>query len=46
MPELSSQQKADQNLAAFLSLVASKTDPDFRELALGSMLNEILEDMA
>jgi hypothetical protein len=36
---LSGQQKADQNLATFLSWVASKTDRDFREMVLRGQLN-------
>ena len=36
---LSGQQKADQNLAAFLSWVASKTDAEFREMVLRGQLN-------
>lgn len=36
---LSGQQKADQNLATFLSWVASKTDADYREIVLRGKLN-------
>ena len=36
---LSGQQKADQNHTTFLSWVASKTDADFREMALRGQLN-------
>lgn len=36
---LSGQQKADQNLASFLSWVASKTDADYRERVLRGQLN-------
>ena len=36
---LSGQQKADQNLAIFLSWSASKTDADFREVVLRGQLN-------
>lgn len=36
---LSGQQKADQNLATFLSWVASKNDADFREMVLRGQLN-------
>ena len=37
--KLSGQQKADHNLAAFLSWVASKTDVDFREMVLRGQLS-------
>ena len=36
---LSGQQKADQNLAIFLSWSASKTEADFREVVLRGQLN-------
>jgi len=36
---LSGQQKADQNLATFLSWVASKTDADYREIVLRGQLS-------
>lgn len=36
---LSGQQKADQNLATFLSWVASKTDADYREMILRGQLS-------
>lgn len=36
---LSGQQKADQNLATFLSWVASKSDADFRDMVLRGQLN-------
>ena len=36
---LSGQQKADQNLATFLSWVASKTDADYREMASRGQLS-------
>ena len=36
---LSGQQKADQNLIAFISWIASKTDADFREMVLRGQLN-------
>ncbi len=36
---LSGQQKADQNLATFLSWSASKTDADYREMVLRGQLN-------
>jgi hypothetical protein len=36
---LSGQQKADQNLATFLSWVASKTDADYREMVLRGQLS-------
>jgi hypothetical protein len=36
---LSGQQKADQNLATFLSWAASKTDADYREMVLRGQLN-------
>ena len=39
MSELSGQQKADQNLATFLSWDASKTDTDYREMVLRGQLN-------
>lgn len=39
MPELSGQQKADQNHATFLSWAASKTDADYREMVLRGQLN-------
>ncbi len=39
MSELSGQQKADQNLATFLSWAASKTDTDYREMVLRGQLN-------
>ena len=36
---LSGQQKADQNLATFLSWAASKTDADYREMVMRGQLN-------
>lgn len=36
---LSGQQKADQNLATFLSWVTSKTDADYREMVLRGQLS-------
>ena len=36
---LSGQQKADQNLATFLSWIASKTDADYREMVLRGQLS-------
>jgi len=39
MSELSGQQKADRNLSAFLTWVASKTDADYREMVLRGQLN-------
>jgi len=39
MSKLSGQQKADQNLASFLSWAASKTDADYREMVLRGQLN-------
>jgi len=36
---LNGQQKADQNLATFLSWVASKVDADYREMVLRGQLN-------
>lgn len=36
---LNGQQKADQNLATFLSWVASKTDADYREMVARGRLN-------
>ena len=39
MPELSGQQKADQNLTTFVSWIASKTDADFREMVLRGQLS-------
>ena len=36
---LSGQQRADQNLATFLSWAASKTDTDYREMVLRGQLN-------
>ena len=39
MSDLSGQQKADKNLATFLSWIASKTDADYREMVLRGQLN-------
>ncbi|MBZ0070011.1 MAG: hypothetical protein K8F26_14500 [Thiobacillus sp.] len=36
---LNGQQRADENLATFLSWAASKTDADYREMALRGQLN-------
>lgn len=36
---MNGQQRSEQNLSAFLSWVASKTDPDFREMVMRGQLS-------